>query len=327
MVRRHRLRRPDALLQLHLCHDPGAYLQITRVGGGGTNNITGQTNTVIVGEQVALTCQFVDPATGLPSSIAPITNYQWSIPGTYVSNYVTTVTNGTVYYLTNASDFTNSSITYYWVEGSGGSPLEVQCTAIAQGVTMTAKAKFNVTRPTASLTASITGAIALDNNFLNNEFALHFGWNPVGIIFDYTATNSGTWDFAQLMDNFLVRQRDPADGQWYRVQGSGLDTVFPYPRFRPPGTSDSPGVPVLPDAAAVTVDWSFTMYLMFKPTGGIYVPIRKIGWGWNAAATRNVTWGSPTGAPYVDANDTDATNHPQWTDNFIYIRARPPVAE
>ncbi len=65
-----------------------AYLQIARTGGSGTNLIAGQTNTVIVGEQIALTCQFVDPATGLPYSIAPITNFQWTVPGRTISNYI-----------------------------------------------------------------------------------------------------------------------------------------------------------------------------------------------------------------------------------------------
>jgi hypothetical protein len=251
------------------------------------------------------------------------------VPAFIISNFYTSSDGltGKVMNLIYPNNYTNSTITYYWVKGSGSSTFEVQCTAIAKGVSLTAKTKFKVIRPEASLTASITGAIALDNNFPNNEFALHFGWNPVGIIFDYSTTTAGTWDFAQLIGNFVLRQQDPADGQWWRVQGSGLDTVFPYPKYRTPGTSDSPGVPVLPDAAAVTIDWSFTMYLMFKPTGGIYVPIRKIGWGWNAAATRYVAWGSPTGAPYVEPNDSDATSHPEWTDNFIRFRNNVPVPE
>jgi hypothetical protein len=287
-----------------------AYLTITRGGVA----ITGQTNTVIVGEQVALSCV-------LSPGLAPITSFQWTIPGTYISNYVTSATLGKVYPLTNASDFTNSTITYYWVQGSGGSSLEVQCTAIVKGVTLTAKAKFNVIRPTASLTASITGAIALDNNYENNVFALHFGWVPAGIIFDYSTTASGTWNFAQLVNSYVARQRDQTDGTWYRAQGAGLDESFPYPTFRPLyGTSDSPGIEVIAGSSGVSLSYSFSMYLMFKPPGGIYVPIRKINWGFDAAATKSGTWGSPSGAPYVDPNDTDATSHPEWVNNIKRFR-------
>ncbi len=132
-----------------------AKLKIIRTVGSSSFDMTGQTTNVIVGEQIALSCQFDD------GTIAPITNFQWTVPGTFISNYVANSTSGTVYPLTNSAAFTNSGITYYWVDGSGESLLEVQCTVIAKGVTMTAKAKFNVVRPAPAFTATINDVVSL----------------------------------------------------------------------------------------------------------------------------------------------------------------------
>jgi hypothetical protein len=113
-----------------------AYLQIWRNG----SDIAEKTNTVIVGEQIALTCRF-------DNDIAPITNFQWTVPGNTVSNYVPSTP---VSLLHSNLNLTNASIYFYWYRPD--SELEVQCTVIAKGVTITAKTKFNVISPSEPIT-------------------------------------------------------------------------------------------------------------------------------------------------------------------------------
>jgi hypothetical protein len=60
---------------------------------------------------------------------------------------------------------------------------------------------------------------------------------------------------------------------------------------------------------------SFQMWLMFMPTNGvnnIWVPLRKVSWGWSGTAMRNgASWvGSGSGASPIESDSTDL---PTWT--------------
>jgi hypothetical protein len=313
-----------------------AKLALTRGGA----DITGQTNTVIVGEQIALTCKFLNMA-GADSSIAPITNFQWSIPGTYISNYVTTVSTGTVYYLTNVSDFKNASITYYWVQGSGGSPLEVQCTAIAKGVTMTAKAKFNVIRPSVDWNSTFTAQVAVDTNWSypgkSLVTPLHLG-NPSGMSgitfvatnFDLSTYVGGGWEFLAVQIGSSTVVYSQTNGTNIVGQGAGLDSELPYDTFPlglPGVTSDNPTEELASVNRTVARSDAFSMFLLFQPWGGIAVPLRRIDWSWSGTATNALgVWSLVlgSGTETISANNVDTTSFPIWTNNIatpVYFMA------
>jgi hypothetical protein len=277
-----------------------AYLAITR----GTNNVAGQTNTVIVGEQITLTAKFVDAA-GNDYNIAPITNFQWSIPGNYISNFVGTATNSIMYALTNAADFTNSSVKFAWVDGSGGALFEVQCTAIVKGVTVTAKTKFNVIRPSVDWIGTITGNVGINPNLVVNGEprgpALQFGTNfpqSSGMTFLLTNLNlngwSGiSWDFLSVQIGTSTRTFSETNGTNFVAVGAGLDEEYPYEVF-PLGVhevvKDSPAVPLASYGAVSVID-SFSMFLLFEPSSGVPVPVRRIDWNWRGtAAISNGIW-------------------------------------
>jgi hypothetical protein len=330
-----------------------AYLAISRGG----SDITGQTNTVIVGEQIALTCLFVDAATNA-SSIAPITNFQWTVPGSYLSNYLVTnwmvtnlylsgggitnccVTNAmaTNSFLMSSSAvistviMTNSGVTFYWYDGSGSSTFEVQCTAIAKGVTMTAKTKFNVIRPSVDWIAVITGPVGINPDLIvesdHHGPVLQFGTNyptPPGITFVLTNVNlngwaSGSWDFLSAQIGNTTSTSYQTNGTNVVGVGAGLDAQYPDSTFHlgvNEVDSDSPAEPLPSTLRKAFRADSFSTYLLFKPEGGMAVPMRRFDWNWSGIATNSTSsWTLVPGSESstISANNVDTTSYPLWTN-------------
>lgn len=256
-----------------------AYLQIFR----GTN-ITDLTSTVLVGEQIALTCKFVDQY-GDDSSIATITNFQWTVPTPYVSNYFTT----TPSLLLTDINLTNSGTYFYWYRPATN--LEVQCSIVSKGVTMTAKTKFNVIAPTNSVNPVANGPVAVDSNWFQEVLALHFGDGHTnstpGVQIDRAVNeDAGDWEWLQLA-TFTVRTIFCPETNWWRYYDTGLDLGFPYSILMGTSLMDSPGVPLASLYCQLTVDASFESYLMFRPpsSGSIWVPLKVVVWGWSGASS------------------------------------------
>jgi hypothetical protein len=298
-----------------------AKLAITR---GGVN-ITDQTNTVIVGEQIALTCQFLDMA-DQPFNIAPITNFQWTIPGDIFSNYVADANSATFYGLTNAADFTNSTMKFFWKNGTGSSLLEVQCTAIAKGISMTTKTRFKVLRPDFQITSLVEGAIEVNstNYVVDDGVYLHFGYGPPdrpGIRFDPLPQNvveaSYELNWIQIIDP--VRRLRFSSGSWWRWAGAGLDRSFPYHKYADDHTDDTPGLGPLDTFISASVDDTADMFLMYtsgKP-GSKMVPLRKLTWRWMGVGITNGSggWTLSTNLPPTNLQDANWTTHPTWSRN------------
>jgi hypothetical protein len=299
-----------------------AYLTITRGGVA----ITGQTNTVIVGEQVALSC-------GLSPGLAPITNFQWTVPGNRVKDFYVSSdalnTNGWPVALTN-SDLATSSIVFYWVDGSGGSLLEVQCTAQVKGETMTAKTKFNVIRPSADWLGFLTGTVNVTNP-LAGSWILQFGSgsNPRGFTEVLTNINLNNytgsgWRFVEVQTGNSATTLFGTNGINTAEVSAGIDNTFD-DWFLPFGTNnasygDSPSQPLPATKISVTRTDSFSTHLMFKPSGGIAVPLRRIDWNWSGTAGTNgangwVLTSSPTNAAITAAN-IDTLSFPAWTNSI-----------
>ncbi len=306
-----------------------AYLQITR----GTNNLAGQTNTVIVGEQVALTCQFVDPATGLPSSIAPITNFQWTVPGSYVGNYDPS---GTVSVLVTNVVKTNSSITFYWHQPAND--LEVQCTAIAKGVMMTAKRQFNVVAPNCTLQICPSNSVRVSTTYLgsgSNSLSFGDGISMAGMYFTATANSLVETNFTIAFLQTLDTQRS----LWFsnsppfkNISATDLlDDPFPYGNFT--GTTnlaldDSPGIVFPNGSIAGSLEDRFKLHLMYKSNkgGSIWVPMLSIPWSWRGDATNfaGAAWVlvgtniyfSPTNC----TSGANASSFPQWTNTYSNVK-------
>jgi hypothetical protein len=287
----------------------------------GSANITDQTNKTYVGERLALSCV-------LSPQIATITNYQWSIPGTYVSNYVVTQTNATVYPLTSAG-LTNSGLTFSWTDGSGGSLLEVRCTVVVQGVTMSATSKFEVVKPTASLLSYPLGVVGVAGSRLG--YGLVTTTNP-GILFVGTnfapaevATNNGSWFFGQTLSTDFKFNHVDFYSASFTTNGADQFPYVPLPgdtNSNPFGivVRDSPDVVLDPTTVKLWRNDSFVMYLLFQSQRmpSIPVPIKQTSWFWGGTCT-NVggNWGpgsllsSPTNCGII-SSDVNSTGLPEW---------------
>ena len=153
-------------------------------------NLSAQTNTVIVGQQMNLTCQL--SVTNQLMTNFPLANFQWTIPGVTISNYVEAADASSAMVVTSFP-LNNSNVVFYWVDGA--SNRLVQCSATVQGKMVTGQAAFNVFRPTAKIT-TVTGTVALDTNWNNGYFALHYGYiiaefGTPGIQFYSSITTNG----------------------------------------------------------------------------------------------------------------------------------------
>ena len=149
--------------------------------------------------------------------------------------------------------------------------------------------------------------------------------------------NSGnknyTNEWVQLINSYSVMyQTNDGSGAWYQlgppVTNSVLDTTYPYTYFYPTWneTVDAPSVSLVNATnapyRAVSYSAAFTMYLLFQPTNGSFVPIAKVDWNWigsaalNQVATNGNYW-SLTGSSHSPNARVkyNATGYPQWSDN------------
>jgi hypothetical protein len=242
------------------------------------SDITDSNLTIYAGEGLLLSC-------GFDNAIAPITNFSWSIPGDIVLNYDPTVTPPTL--STNVSR-TNSVTLFHWYKPA--SNLVVQCSIISKGITLSAKATFNVIYPTHTVTPTAYGPVAVDTNWVYEVIGLHFGdartnTNP-GIKIQRTEdVNAGSWEWLQII-NFPVRYFFCSDSLWRITRGKGLDGGFPYPGIdSEKSLIDVPGSFLQTNYCWVVGNFDASSYLMFKPPSpSIWVPVKQVNWGWNGTS-------------------------------------------
>src|SRR5258705_12580728 len=126
----------------------------------GNDDITGDTKTVIVGQQIPLSVEVV-------GTEKEVSNIQWSVPGTRIANFVGSVTSGTV---TEVSNFQASPLTFYWTDAGDNRQVTLGCRI---GTTQFDKsATFNVKRPSATVTTE-TGIPKVSS--CNGRLELSFG--------------------------------------------------------------------------------------------------------------------------------------------------------
>src|SRR5882724_779811 len=131
---------------------------------------------------------------------------------------------------------------------------------------------------------------------------------------------NGDIEFLQIVDATTRTRTTNASVQETQQGTSVLDTRVFYP-----ATQDSPGVGLTTDYTAYSISDSFTMYLMFAPTGTtgrpIYVPLRKLSWGWTGNAFRLGSlndWSLNSSSKTTNAS-ADVTACPQWSANVTSL--------
>lgn len=159
-----------------------AYPVSLRILDASGNDLTLQTNTVIVGQQMNLTCQLSIADAFMTNFV--LTNFSWSVPGFAISNYVVAADASSAFVVTNFP-LNNSNAVFYWVDGA--SNRVVQCLATVNGATVAGQATFNVLRPLPDFFLQNQGDVAADANYSDPGLYLHFGQN-IGENFGITMT-------------------------------------------------------------------------------------------------------------------------------------------
>jgi len=242
--------------------------------------------------------------------------------------------------------FDESTVTYYWVDGSfSGNLRDVKYKVQIGETECEATATFNVHRPEAAVTAQADQVYLDDPRYGRPGGWVHYGLGAYGPPYGVAAERiiavppgfssySGSKYFegtrwVSLID--MMREKK-LEGVWYRQKTDGfwLDETFPYAG----GTEDFNDSPA---TRLDDFDWSevkvsnesFRTWLMWRPDGDdtIHVPLIRVDWQWSAHAlkTGDGTWqliSSSTGSPTV----FDTTVHPEWTLTVLFhVRPDPPL--
>lgn len=298
-------------------------------------NLTPQTNTVIVGQQMnwyaqlSITNQFM--------TNFPLANYQWTIPGVTISNYVEAADASSAMVVTNFP-LNNSNVVFYWVDGA--SNRVVQCSATVQGKTITAQATFNIYRPkvfmlnpalngtptnlwTSSTALWVTlgrGTIALGVESTTNNMSYIVGITSSNFdgnakitqICTINATGSGLNHCTNWLDNsdpYSSSTSVKVNKNLVPTNQFGLNTM---------NLDDAPQA-ASSSYQAIQMNDSFVDYVMFNPAysgpGSIYVPIGKVTWSTLAGAS----WPSTTISPNSVVGPTgpdDSLDWPVWANVY-----------
>jgi hypothetical protein len=198
-------------------------------------DVTGTTQNVVVGQQIALTT-----SVNLPNGVA-ITGDNWSVPGTVVGGYVNAAGNGppdTTGGYRAVVVYGNSSITFYWVSPGQSMAVTYSYCVNTGSCSPAATATFNVEGPTGGPMTATPGTVNVwptgtANGGNSTTPWLEFGTRAIGNLgmnFVATATppsdNAGAFSWVQLVgDNSWQFRTNPSSAP--QTFGTGLDNTYP----------------------------------------------------------------------------------------------------
>ncbi|MGA2061286.1 MAG: hypothetical protein ABSG67_12440 [Thermoguttaceae bacterium] len=303
-----------------------------------TTTITDATTDVVVGKKISLTAE-------IHGSDEMWVYFQWDIPGSTVKKYVQETKQTFKEDLTNV-DYLSKDIDYYWI--NGGTSLDVRFSVLIAGIGISADAYFNVLRPTATLTATpTTDDPAIDASDAGRGFglSLHFGsWRSntsYGITWNAsvstTLNGAGQIAFTQLFNaddhitdsqgskekrttngNYVLDDPTPYGGTTVSVGSNATGNIT---------GNDSPTSPLDNSLKTFSRNDAYDLYLMYKPTGGIWVTLSVLHWAWAGSATKNSqtgSWSLDSGsACYSIDTSIDSTLLPEWNDYGHNLKPMP----
>jgi hypothetical protein len=272
----------------------------------GGNNVTGTTQSVVVGQQIALSS-----SVSLPSCMS-ISSQAWSTPGgTAVGGYTASSSSSSAS-VTALPSTNNSSFTFYWAYPASSLGMSYQYTMSGGGGSVNSPAAtttFNVTGPTGgSMTTTAYTQLTIANlsSCVINGTPVPAGpWlaygnltgsctaiqgNPVGITFNpptgYSNSSNGAFTPVQLLSS------DALSGSVNSTGTPGLDGSYPYSPALP--TNDSPTTNLLSSDRSITRTFVANMFLMWQSNtaNSIPVPLGYQTWGFSGTAACSSNCGS-----------------------------------
>jgi hypothetical protein len=297
-------------------------------------NIAGSTQSVVVGQQIALTASY--------GNITP-TSQSWTVPGTG-SNPPTAVggfsigpsstTGGTT-----AVTLNQQSTTFYW--SIPNNPNTVTFTLnYGSGQTATAQANFTVagvSSPSMSVQSPTNGTLSINTLTGCSQQSggpyLVYGsvsgpapgctgttTGQAGILFTNPSgtqpSGGGSFSFVQLI-NSDTRSYSSNAGSLTCSHSAGLDGQYPYAgQASATSATDAPEAPLPSTYTSASRSFNATMYLMWTSSqvNSIPVPLVYQTWQFSGSTTQsNGTWGTPSGSggPVGGVTATNGS-YPTW---------------
>jgi len=314
--------------------DVQAYPLKLKILDASGNDLTLQPNTVVVGQQMNLTCQISITNSFFTNNFI-ITNYQWTVPGFAISNYVVAADSSSAMVMTNFST-NNASVQFYWVDGA--SNRVVQCSATVNGKLVTGQATFNILKPTIDFTGSIDNKVAYDTNYIGSTSGLkwlHFGGsisNGVTINgIDCLATNVNVYGIDQITSyGFIAVQTilsntnilTKVDNSILTSGKTGLDNFYPTKNMGDGDGlvfSDLPGIAYTSDTLTNYIKFSrhqsFRTVIMFEQFQGLPIPIKEVSWNWSGTVSlTNSQWVLTSTNAAISTNNHATLVFPTWTN-------------
>ena len=255
-------------------------------------DVTGTTQTVVVGQQIPLTATVSAP------SGATVKSQSWSVPGTLVQSYNAGSTGEPIVYVT-ADNLRSSAATFHWID-----PATRQVTynyTLSDGTSGSASVTFNILAPGPSdpalplLTADLgtvdivrffpdkvlprppakySEAMVFGNLFFNQGITITPNLSP-------PAGYTGTVYLLQLGSS--VRTEKDAAGKSTECDAAGFDQLYVG------SEGDSPAVELPINLRYVSETMTAQTYLLWQPNlpHSIAVPLGVLPWGWNGIANRS----------------------------------------
>jgi hypothetical protein len=310
------------------------------------NDITGKTQTVVVGQQIHLT--------GKPWDGSKQCSDPWSVDGTIIDEDGFQPTSASADAPNYDVDMTQQEVTFFWVE-TGTFQVTFSPTLSSGDSVTPATVTFNVVGPTIKNLGKMvtwgtpqTCAGMLPNGKIGYEMVLDWtNCAPTGgIQFNPKIQDpdgfSGQVYWAQLITNpAFVWKPTPGTGICLAV-GTVLDAGWPYPgRALPdksPKTQDSPSIslPMGIGLTSASDGFSAQMFLLWQPdtsekvTASTPVPLGSVQWQWSATTAFNKMYNawdrppdqrSPMPGTKPPAFQPDST-YPTWGGASPFIAQR-----
>lgn len=279
------------------------------------NDVTGMQPQVYIGQQINLTWR---------NNGGPGSNLTWTIQGNPIASINPTNSSG----FNVDANVSTTNPTFYWLTPALYQ-VTLSLTVPGTNTTFTVQALFNVQAPNPQFSSTVqnSNAIVLDNNCKDssgqNALGIHFGGcgSTPGASFVLAPDGSpGGYQWVQVVFN----QRISADGTTIvncAPSPAGLDNKYPYPTPNGPNSAtDSPSLLDLSySVGTYQIDESFQMTVLYNPypsSGGIYVPLYSVDWGWYTTASapggwlNGIDWGS-TGTSSSESGEFPP--YPTWS--------------
>ncbi len=224
---------------------------------------------------------------------------RWTVPGRTIQEFVVEGDRGYADWLED-SELETQELTFHWWDGEDGLEVEYETTS-SKGKKLTGSAAFTVAEPDTVLRAYLDDGEfqVVEVKYTDPDGTAHEGTELVlGAGTGQTIRlchdplpgefQPGSTQFVQYVRTTgrVTKHKDALAGECMQIENEGLDGSYPYAPG--PETRDSPGVPVSIYDLSISVTYSFTTQLMYRPDidGAIFVPLSELDWSWTGNCSR-----------------------------------------